>query len=408
MYLLFKHATTAMALVQFDGQLVRANASLCLVTGNTPDDLCTRTLFALTPEKAWPTNPADIVSDTGNTHAYRRIQTQLIVADHARKTVLAEVVPAPDEPDQCIVLFHEIADSPATETLQMDDKRELEYFRQQKHLLADVTQALNTPDDFVDGLKNALLTLQSALDIQYASLCRYDSDSLAYNPVDLDRLQRGITGTTGCTTSTTCRFAKYYNVEEMSGAVRVLTEQHLEPEDWRVLQQTHKEGVLLMPILVGNTLETLLVFTFGAVQHPLAADVTALTLIAQIIGNAWGREKHFLAQLDAEEKQTQAVQITERSQRLAALGTLVAGIAHEINQPLTALMVAADGLLYWASRGKNLSEPDCLQDIQLISDQGNRIASIIKHMRSLLRDDVSGEPEPVSLNHCLERALSLV
>ena len=50
--------------------------------------------------------------------------------------------------------------------------------------------------------------------------------------------------------------------------------------------------------------------------------------------------------------------IAEKSAHLASLGTMAASISHEVNQPLTALKIKVDSILYWKDKdgdiGKNL------------------------------------------------------
>ncbi|MCA9136612.1 MAG: PAS domain-containing protein [Planctomycetales bacterium] len=67
---------------------------------------------------------------------------------------------------------------------------------------------------------------------------------------------------------------------------------------------------------------------------------------------------------------------TERSQRLAALGTMAAGIAHEINNPLWMISLQADVAL--SAKGKPEFESvvtECLQNIKQLVDRGGRIVS---------------------------------
>ena len=86
--------------------------------------------------------------------------------------------------------------------------------------------------------------------------------------------------------------------------------------------------------------------------------------------------------------QEQVHQLEEQlwhADRLVILGELTAGIAHEINQPLTAIAAYADA-------GKNLvmrNAENCLQDIQLICDrvaaQSRRAGQVVQRLRQLVR-----------------------
>jgi PAS domain S-box-containing protein len=93
--------------------------------------------------------------------------------------------------------------------------------------------------------------------------------------------------------------------------------------------------------------------------------------------------------------------------RLASLGTLAAGISHEINQPLTALKVKVDGMLYWGTENPDLLQKNLVPNLTFISDEAEKIDHIIQHMRSLIRREKQ-EPEPVDLNAVIQRALTLM
>lgn len=110
----------------------------------------------------------------------------------------------------------------------------------------------------------------------------------------------------------------------------------------------------------------------------------------------------------AEEKERMAEQ-NVRSQRLASLGTMSAGIAHEINQPLNVIKVMVDGMLYWHQRGRTPDQARIMETMQKVSAQVNRIDEIIKHMRSFI--NLSGQIGPVKpcdLDTVLESALNML
>ncbi len=104
----------------------------------------------------------------------------------------------------------------------------------------------------------------------------------------------------------------------------------------------------------------------------------------------------------------EAVQIADRASRLASLGTLAAGISHEINQPLTALKVKVDSLLYWGEEKPELMEKNLDQNLSFISKEADKIDEIIKHMRSLSQIDSIPMPEKVDVNSVIKNAYSLI
>ena len=104
-----------------------------------------------------------------------------------------------------------------------------------------------------------------------------------------------------------------------------------------------------------------------------------------MIANAWERDNHIKASIEAEMKRTKAIQTAERAIRFASIGALTGGISHEINQPLNALKVAVDGMLYWNKRNRLLTKEELTKNLDFISDQVVRIDDIIKHESNRLR-----------------------
>lgn len=130
--------------------------------------------------------------------------------------------------------------------------------------------------------------------------------------------------------------------------------------------------------------------------------------VSDMLSNAWEREDLFLGRLEAEHRQVEAVRMAEKASRLASLGNLSAGVAHEINQPLTALKVKVDSYLYWMELEKELTREKYIETLEFVSEQAGRIDQIIRHMRSLIRQDSHRDPVPVEVNEVVRSALSLL
>ena len=99
---------------------------------------------------------------------------------------------------------------------------------------------------------------------------------------------------------------------------------------------------------------------------------------------------------------------TARVERLASLSAMSAGIAHEINQPLNAIKVLADGMLYWYKKGHPLDLGKVIESLQKISAQAGRIDEIIKHVRSFTRAGDVTELAPCNLNVAVNGALDIL
>ncbi len=100
-------------------------------------------------------------------------------------------------------------------------------------------------------------------------------------------------------------------------------------------------------------------------------------------------------------KQTQAQLI--QSGKLAAVGTLAAGVAHELNQPLMVIRGYAQELL---ADGRVASEEIC-EDLRRIEAQTTRMVAIINHLRDFSRQS-KGNREVTDLNQVVTGALTFL
>jgi two-component system, LuxR family, sensor kinase FixL len=86
--------------------------------------------------------------------------------------------------------------------------------------------------------------------------------------------------------------------------------------------------------------------------------------------------------------------------RLATIGEMAAGIAHEMNQPLTAIASYAQACEWLLTRG-DADPAELRQALQQITAQGLRAAEIIRRLRELVRPP-SSERVRTDLNQLLE------
>ncbi len=110
---------------------------------------------------------------------------------------------------------------------------------------------------------------------------------------------------------------------------------------------------------------------------------------------------------EVEKREFHIKQMLEKNARLASIGVMAAGITHEINQPLNAIVINSDGLLYKDNRDKLLSK-DYRNSIEQILNAAKRIDEIIKHMRSFWATPTYVQLEAIELHDVIENALSLV
>ncbi|MFH2059532.1 MAG: PAS domain S-box protein [Pseudomonadota bacterium] len=81
------------------------------------------------------------------------------------------------------------------------------------------------------------------------------------------------------------------------------------------------------------------------------------------------------------EKETQLIQ----AGKLATLGTMAAGMAHEINQPLNVIQICADLILKMIKKGMTIPEDELVNIATDIIDNVARAAAVIRHVRDFAR-----------------------
>ncbi|PMS09040.1 sensor histidine kinase [Trinickia caryophylli] len=90
--------------------------------------------------------------------------------------------------------------------------------------------------------------------------------------------------------------------------------------------------------------------------------------------------------------------------KLAALGQMAAGITHELNQPLTALMTLSNNAVRLIELGRARDLP---RNLQLITELAERMGKIVGHVKAFARNDALVR-EPVAIEDTLREALTLV
>ena len=121
-------------------------------------------------------------------------------------------------------------------------------------------------------------------------------------------------------------------------------------------------------------------------RHPTHVDV--LGCLADVT-----RERELAAQADS-------------ASRVAARGAMAAGLAHELNQPLAVMSLAAENALEALEEGE-AGIPEALARLRRISAQAERAKAIAAQLRSFARLEAA-VLEPVSLPAAVRGALSLV
>ncbi len=97
-----------------------------------------------------------------------------------------------------------------------------------------------------------------------------------------------------------------------------------------------------------------------------------------------GKDALIATTTDITESIQKEVQLIQAS-KLATLGEMAAGIAHELNQPLNVMKVGSDFLRKTVDKGKKVADEELNTVAQQISSQVDRASQIINHLRDFAR-----------------------
>jgi two-component system, LuxR family, sensor histidine kinase DctS len=148
---------------------------------------------------------------------------------------------------------------------------------------------------------------------------------------------------------------------------------NFDERQWTYISKTgHRTQVLLSVTALLNAKGE--IYGYMGIAKDLTEALTAKSLIA--------------------EQQVKLVQ----SSKMAALGEMAAGIAHEINNPLTIISGRAELILNKISQGKRVTKEELTLGLSKIEENVSRVAKIVSSLKSLSRNSAN-DPQ---LSHNLQ------
>lgn len=115
----------------------------------------------------------------------------------------------------------------------------------------------------------------------------------------------------------------------------------------------------------------------------------------------WGRVLEKRVEERARELQTMQAALIQ-SEKLASLGKMAAGVAHEINNPLTSILIQTHLLLETCEPGN-----PSLENLTLIADETSRCAEIVKGLLEFARM-TPAQPTKADVNDIVEHSIQLL
>jgi PAS domain S-box-containing protein len=152
-----------------------------------------------------------------------------------------------------------------------------------------------------------------------------------------------------------------------------------------------------LPILLGREVLGVMEFFSGEIRQP---DQELLDMMA-VIGSQIGQ---FIERKRAEDALVHARAELAHVARVATLGEMSASIAHELNQPLAAVVNNASACLNWLD-AQNVDQ--ARQSAEFVIADGHRAGEIIGRIRALTRKEPSRR-EAVDINAIILEVVALV
>jgi C4-dicarboxylate-specific signal transduction histidine kinase len=136
----------------------------------------------------------------------------------------------------------------------------------------------------------------------------------------------------------------------------------------------------------------------------LDGNDSVLLVLRDITARKELEQKLMLAEREAALARTRAS--LRETERLAALGTVAAGIAHEINNPL-AIVTSGVEFALEELRAHGGAPPDALESLMEAKEGAQRVSAIVRDMKSLSRHGASDPPAAVDLHRVADAAINL-
>ena len=171
--------------------------------------------------------------------------------------------------------------------------------------------------------------------------------------------------------------------------------------DWRELQRW---GIDEHSLPSGSAIVYRTPTIWQQYRWPITGAGAALLFQAALI--AWLIYEHRRRQRAEVQSRNSMAELTNLN-RAASVGLLSASLAHEVNQPLTGIVLQANAALRWlAAKPANLGRAQTA--LTQIVDAGHRASEIVTNVKAMFRKDDRKVNQPVDINELIRSVLGLI
>jgi len=164
-----------------------------------------------------------------------------------------------------------------------------------------------------------------------------------------------------------------------------------------LLKSMRRYTSISAPLIVKGTVTGVLSVRSQTLQEE---NVPAITAFAHQLAATWHKAEIFAALEESMEQLQQTQARLVQSEKMSAVGQLVSGVAHELNNPLTAVLGYSQLL-----EGSDLN-PRARQDLEKIRRAADRCSRIVKDLLTFSRQ-YRPEKTPIQVNELLDQTLAM-
>lgn len=139
----------------------------------------------------------------------------------------------------------------------------------------------------------------------------------------------------------------------------------------------------------------------GPLRQSVRRSVITFAAAMVLLGVIW------LALLRLLRRAVEAEQAAARSDRLRALGTLTAGIAHELRNPLGILLLEVEDLRSVAKGAPDAMKPELLRGMENLESEVRRLSALTDQFLAYSRPEAAGDAAPLELGEATEHLVKL-
>jgi PAS domain S-box-containing protein len=190
----------------------------------------------------------------------------------------------------------------------------------------------------------------------------------------------------------------------LTGVARwdIATDVESEPEKWRLHRAMHDAHLPFRDFVYSTTSES------GSAVYVRSSGKPLFDVKGKFLGyRGTGTDITATIRADHAEQALRTAQAElAHVTRVTTLGELTASIAHEVNQPLAAVIANAEACLRWLDR----ETPDLAKarrSVEWVINDGNRASEVVRRVRALA-NNTDMEKVPLDLNDVVREAIALV